>query len=308
VVVYSDLAGETSFVECTGDLLLGLADRIYTVARRAVLDATLTEPDPNAYASQARAQFHLNRLLEDVRDALGAGNLILALDEFEALERAVEQSKVGKEIYQFLRSKTQEPWIALVFGGLHTLDEMSRDYQQPFYGSYENICVSYLGTKAAWRLIANPVEGFALNYEPAAIERIITDTGGQPYLVQQICRDALDHLNHELFDLEVAREVCITLADVESVLDDGFFRRGTVYFDGVWTQVPGPDQRAILKALARSKGARTASGLAAGTGLEESMVLHLLVWAERHDILFRVDAERWAFHVPLMQRWINARA
>lgn len=44
---------------------------------------------------------------------------------------------------------------------------------------------------------------FALNYEPEAVERIIADTGGQLYLLQQICRDALDHLGHELFDLEL---------------------------------------------------------------------------------------------------------
>jgi len=103
------------------------------------------------------------------------------------------------------------------------LDEMSRDYQQPFYGSYENIRVSYLAYKDAWRLITNPTDDFALNYEPEAVERIITETGGQTYLVQQICRDALDHLNHELFDLEAEREVCIMLTDVDAVLNDDFF-------------------------------------------------------------------------------------
>ena len=134
-----------------------------------------------------------------------------------------KSQKVGKEIYQFLRAKTQEPWLTLVFGGLHTLDEMSRDYQQPFYGSYENISVSYLAPKDAWRLITNPTDDFVLNYEPAAVERIIAETGGQPYLVQQICRDALDHLNHDLFDSELKREVCITLADVAAVLEDDLF-------------------------------------------------------------------------------------
>jgi hypothetical protein len=307
IVVYADMAGETSFVESSSDLLLGLADRIYHAARRAYPAAQLPAPDPKEYGSQAQAQFQLNRLLEGVHDALAGGCLILALDEFEAVERAVENQKVGKGIYQFLRAKTQEPWLTLVFGGLHTLDEMSRDYQQPFYGSYENISVSYLASKDAWRLITNPTDDFTLNYEPAAVEQIIAETGGQPYLVQQICRDALDHLNHDLFDLELRREVCITLADVAAVVEADLFRRGTVYFDGVWTQAGDDTQQALLRAAAGCDGPCTVGELQATTGMDEQTLLRQLRWAERHDILYRTDADRWAFYVPLMQRWIRDR-
>jgi hypothetical protein len=307
LVVYADMAGETSFIESTSDLLLGLADRIYYATRRACSAPTLLAPDPGAYSTQAQAQFHFNRLLEGVRDTLAGGILILALDEFEAVERAVENRKVGKEIYQFLRAKTQEPWLTLVFGGLHTLDEMSRDYQQPFYGSYENISVSCLAHKDAWRLITNPTDDFVLNYEPAAVECIIAETGGQPYLVQQICRDALDHLNHELFDLGLTREACITLADVVAVVGDDFFRRGTVYFDGVWTQASEPDQQELLCSLAQCDEPCTSSQLGTMAGMEEPILLQQLRWAERHDILYKTDADRWAFRVPLMQRWIRNR-
>jgi hypothetical protein len=307
IVAYADMAGETSFIECTGDLLLGLADRIYHAARRTYPTARLPAPDPKDYGSQAQAQFQLNRLLEAVRDALVGGSLILALDEFEAVERAVENQKVGKEIYQFLRAKTQEPWLTLVLGGLHTLDEMSRDYQQPFYGSYENIGVTYLAPKDAWRLITNPTDDFVLNYEPAAAERIVAETGGQPYLVQQICRDALDHLNHDLFDSELRREVCITLTDVATVLGDDLFRRGTVYFDGVWTQAGDESQRVLLRAVAGCDGPCTLSELQAITGTDEQTLLRQLRWAERHDILNKADPDRWAFCVPLMQRWIRDR-
>ena len=36
------------------------------------------------------------------------------------------------------------PRIALILAGLHTLEEMSQDYQQAFFGSYQNEKVSYL--------------------------------------------------------------------------------------------------------------------------------------------------------------------
>jgi hypothetical protein len=307
VVVYADMAGETSFVESTADLLLGMADRVYTAVRRAYGDGSIPEPDPETYATQARAQFQFNRLLERVREALDGHILVLALDEFEGVERAVEEGKIGREIYQFLRTKTQEPWLALVFGGLHTLDEMSRDYQQPFYGSYENIPVSYLAHSSAWRLITNPTENFVLNYEPEAIEQVIAVTGGQPYLVQQICRDALDHLNHDLFDLELDREVCIALADVNAVLGDDFFRRGTVYFDGVWTQASEREQRMLLRVMARQDGPWTLGELETATDLDPKTLRRHLRWAERHDIILRIKPDQWGFHVPLMRRWIRRR-
>jgi hypothetical protein len=305
VVVYADMAGETSFIESTADLLLGLADRIYTAVRRAYGDRVLPEPDPEIYTTQARAQFQFNRLLDAVRETLSGCILVLALDEFEGVERAVEAGKIGPEIYQFLRAKTQEPWLALVFRGLHTLDEMSRDYQQPFYGSYENIPVSNLSHSAARRLITNPTEKFVLNYEPEAVEQVIAVTGGQPYLVQQICRDALDHLNHELFDLERDREVCISLADVNAVLDDNFFRRGTVYFDGVWTQAGDRDQRLLLRVMAGQDEPWTLAELETATGINARTLRRRLRWAERHDIVRRTETALWEFHVPLMQRWIR---
>ena len=225
------------------------------------------------------------------------------------MEGAVEEEKIGKEIFQFLRTKTQEPWITLLFGGLHTLDEMSRDYQQPFFGSYENIHVSFLTHEAAWRLITNPNEDFALDYERAAVERIIAETGGQPYLVQLVCRDALDHLNHELFDLHEEREALITLSDVEAVLDEGLFQRGSGYFAGVWGQSDDDVQKRLLRTMAQRAEAWPEEELLTAGGLEPEELDEQLRWAVRHDILRKSAGEppAWDFHVPLMRRWIGRR-
>jgi hypothetical protein len=310
LIVYADMSGETSFVKSSEDLLLNLADRLYGAARRAYPEASLAEPDADAYNSPARAQREFSRLAEQVREVLQGQTLILALDEFEAIERAVEEGRVGREIYQFLRAKTQEPWLTLLFGGLHTLDEMSRDYQQPFYGSYTNIQVSYLSPQAAWQLITNPGDSLQLNYEPEAVERIIAVTGGQPYLVQQVCRDALDHLNHELFDLHRERErLVISLADVEAALGNDFFRRGMVYFDGVWSQAGLPEQQRLLQVAAQRDEPWSLVELARATGLPEEHLSRLLRWAERQDILVRMEGAEpvWGFYVPLMREWLRRR-
>jgi hypothetical protein len=304
VIAYVNLQGETSFIASTSDLLLALADRIYAEVKRARPKTALTQPPSDQFTTQFAAQTQFNRFMEQVRTALGNSGLILALDEFEAIEEAVRDGKVGKEIYQFLRAKTQEPWITVVFGGLHTLDEMSRDYAQPFYGSYQNIVVSYLAPEDAYHLITNPTPDFAVNYEPAAVDRIIAATGGQPYLVQLVCRDALDHLNHELFDEHKEREVKLTLADVDAVLGDDLFRRGTGYFDGVWTQVSEAAQQDLLRCTAQREEAWTLTELEAVTHLAPDELHHHLQLAQRRDILRQRDDGTWELCVPLMRQWI----
>lgn len=308
LIVYADTAGETSFVESTADFLLALADKLHEAGRRFRPGSPLPEPDPALFSSPAQAQIQFNRFTGRVRDLLENHTLFLVLDEFEAIEKAVEAGKIGREIFQFLRTLTQEPWLTLVFGGLHTLDEMSHDYQQPFYGSYVNLNVSYLSPRDGRWLITNPTDDFSLNYEPAAVDHILQQSGGQPYLVQQICRDSLDYLNHQLFDLGIERESRILLADVQAVLaDEGFFRRGIVYFDGVWQQASEPGQQAVLGLLAgRHPTALSLADIASQCHLSQETALAYLRWAERQDILFR-QGDQWFFYVPLMRQWIGRR-
>jgi hypothetical protein len=303
VVIYADMAGETSFVRSTSDLLMALADRVYGAIRNVYPSIEIARPDATAFGTSFLSQIAFSRYIERVREKLVNYVLVFALDEFEAIEQAVTLGTVEKGIYHYLRSKTQEPGITLVFGGLHTLDEMSRDYQQPFYGSYTNISVSYLTPDDARHLITNPTPDFTVNYELPAVDRIIAATGGQPYLVQLVCRDALDHLNHELFDEHKEREVKITLADVDAVLGDDLFRRGTGYFDGVWTQVGETIQQDLLRCMARREGAWTLAELEAATHPTPDELRQHLQLAERRDILRQHD-DVWEFCVPLMRRWI----
>jgi hypothetical protein len=308
VLVYLDMKGATSFVQTTADLLLGIADAIHGAVGHAIPSFDVPAPDPSDYGTPARAQFYLDRLLRQVRPALADRHLILALDEFEAIEESVRAGRVGHEIYQYLRAKTQEPWLTVVFAGLHKLDEMSREYQEPFYGSYVNICVSYLSLEATRRLITNPTPDFPVNYESDVVKDIIEQTHGQPMLVQYICQALVNHLNHELFDLEREREICITPDDLLSVLSDDFIRSETRYFDGVWSQVRDhAEQVTILTTMARRTTAWSVQELMPSIGAGEGFIHNALEQLHRRDILAPLDdaPDQWRFLVPLMQRWIT---
>jgi hypothetical protein len=91
------------------------------------------------------------------------------------------------------------------------------------------------------------------------------------------------------------------------VLGDDLFRRGTGYFDGVWTQVSESAQQALLRCMARREDAWTLAKLETVTQLTPDELHHHLQLAQRRDILRQRDGARdgaWEFCVPLMRQWI----
>ena len=304
--VYADLKGETAFAAGTHYLLRGLADAVVWAARNHHLP--LAEPDAAEYAAPAEAAPALRRLLHRALAELPErACLILALDEFEALDAAVQAGKIGRDIYHYLRSLSQEPRIVLVFAGLHTLDEMSRDYQAAFFDSYVNVRVSYLPPEAAGRLIARPTPDFRLDYHPQVIERVVHATHGQPLLVQRICQELVNQVNHELFDLERERQARVLPQDLEAVLSDDFVRSETRYFDGIWSdQVAGRAAvEAALRALAA--GPATPEEIAQATGLPAAEVAAALDYLQVRDLAAAGAAGRYDLLVPLMRRWLRLR-
>jgi len=251
---------------------------------------------------------------EAVLGQIAARPIFLALDEFEAIDKAVNEGKISHDIYPFLRSLAMSADLTLILGGSHQLSEMSHDYQQAFFKSYQEVTVSFLDKPTAWQLITNPSDDFDLNYEPSAVEQIIAVTGGQPYLIQQLCRNALDNLNHEWFDLHQDRAIMIQLSDVNAVLGEAILRDGFGYFDGVWKQSNDPQQHRLLQYLAQSSevldsfelyAPRTLAEMQAALGLEEARLRQLLNWAVHHDILYEVAPAQWDYRVPLMREWVR---
>lgn len=298
--VYSDLSGDTSFVTSAADLILELASKLHHAAQQQ--GQSLPAVPPSDYTNAHDAQYHFNRLLEQV-----AGRVYFALDEFEAIDVAVAEGHMGQEIYGFLRSYAMGNTshnLTFILGGLHTLDEMSHAYHQAFFGSYRNILVSYLSPETAWQLITNPTEDFTLNYDPAAVARIIHESGGQPLLIQQLCREALNHLNHTMFDLGQRRPALITLSDVEMSLEEILSPRGNTYFLGVWAQLTDDEPRLLIRALAQRDAPWSLPDIRHVSPLSEEQLLAHLTWATRHDLLRQATPHTWQFCVPLMRQWV----
>jgi len=254
------------------------------------------------------------------------------------IKAMIAEGQLEPRLLDFWRGLIQTyPWFIMAFAGLHTLQEMTRDYWHPLYGSVVAVPVRFLSHDAVWRLVTQPTPAFPLDYDRDAVECIIALTHGQPYLVQLIGHGLVTRFNRQTFEelsphpplrrgLEgTEQERRFSLADVEAVITaPEFYRDGDAYFTGVWQQAETsepPGQTVVLHALTKPAvygevrygqviygGVRpmTAEEITNGAGLAPEEVGRALETLAQHDVVMEKDG-RWQFTVELMRRWVARR-
>ncbi|MCP4213726.1 MAG: ATP-binding protein [bacterium] len=120
---------------------------------------------------------------------------VLMLDEFEELQMRVEDGRISRTVFSNIRHLMQhQKSIIFLFCGTHKIEEMQADYWSIFFNTALYRRIGRLPESDAERLVRRPVQG-ALDFDDLAVQRILHMTGGQPYLIQLICRTLVDDLN-----------------------------------------------------------------------------------------------------------------
>jgi hypothetical protein len=290
------------FVNNTGELLYNLAIHIY----EELPNLTITEPEETRFLT-SNPYTTFDRFLKKLDKLPQKKRLLITIDEFELIEKAINEKRIEPYLLEYLRGLIHTyPWFIIALAGLHTLEEMCHDYWHPFFGSVTNIRISFLTPGAARQLITQPNPDFPLDYDADAIENIIHLTGGQPYLVQHICHGLVERFNTKTFEKGMEQTRQFTRADVTQVIDSkAFFTNAHAYFNGVWKQANVDDkQPIILKTLAPIPNGLTLSELATQTKLPEPALKEALKILQNHDIIKRQE-DRFTYTVALMQRWVK---
>jgi hypothetical protein len=286
IPAYADLRGLAA--QGTAGLLRGLA----RVAAEAVAGRGLTPPivaPLEDFSSEPFALF--NTFLDEVEAVIGTRRVALLLDEFEWLQEKVDEVMVSRDIFGYLASVIKlRPQIFLVFAGLHSLEQMRREYWTAFlYGNSVGIPVSYLAETEGERLLAMlPVET-----SPEVRERICQNTGCQPYLLQVVCYRLVEYLNAREPSPEQA-----SVGDVATVLDLILEKGEADYYfeDYVWRNSTPAEQEALVT-LAQP-------GKQVGLLLQEEALRSL----ERREILIQRRDGTWRYRVELVRRWVARKA
>lgn len=285
----------------TAGLLRDVTEGIYRAATRAGLAVGALAAEGFADLDSTRRT--LNALLERLGVILPSGRrVILAMDEFELIEQGIDAGRLSPELLPYLRALIQRhPWLGLIFAGLHTLEEMGRDYQNAFFSQSEPLRVGYLKPRDAERLITNPHPEFSLEYEPELVAEVIRLTHGQPYLIQRLCWELVNRWNERFEAGELGLERVLRRVDLDDdVLDRDFFDSAGYYFDGVWSNVTEGERR-LLAALAGAPAGMPHATLVSRFGTEE--VKRDLELLGRHDVV-ALEGESVRFASELMRRWV----
>ncbi|MEG4622786.1 helix-turn-helix domain-containing protein [Microcoleus sp. w1-18aA5] len=297
-VAYVNLQRVGECPQGAGELLIFITDAIAKIVK-------IARPADRELLDLPYLTF--GRYIEQVIANVESG-LIIALDEFEKIEELIDAGKINQDFIGFLRGMVQmSSKVAFAFAGLHTLDEMTQDYFNPFFASIIPIRVGFLSLGATRQVLANPDDDFLLDYKPEALDRIYEQTHGQPYLTQLVGFLLVRLYNDQVFEIGRPRDPMFTLEDVATVINDPeFFSRGRYYFTGVWGQATqgASGQQEILKALAPHLEGMNLDRLSQETGMDETSLQEALKTLERHDVVQESDG-CYCITVELFRRWVE---
>jgi hypothetical protein len=131
--------------------------------------------------------------------------LVLLIDEVDEL------NDYDPRINQKLRSLFMKSFaenLASVVSGVEIKKHWERE-GSPWYNFFEEIKVEPLGPREARELIERPIRSM-FKLDSGTAERIISLTGGKPYLIQKLCISLVTRLHEQ-------HRRKITIADVEAV-------------------------------------------------------------------------------------------
>ena len=302
LLVYLDMQDSAVLVDHTGQILLDFAEAIRNRAAAAGLDAG-PPPREEEYQDLGRARRALNALLTRLdRCMSGEQRLILAIDEFEHVEHSIDNGRVDPGLLAYLRSVNQRHrWLALIFAGLHTLDEMGRDYRNAFFGQVEHVHVGYLSRDATMDLLRRPHPDFALEYDRELADEVYRLTHGQPYLVQRLCWELVRRWNERFLRDGEATPRTLFPDALDPVLDAELYAAAEYYFNGVWSNVTGAGRK-LLAFMARQEtpwSRQELSDAELETSLEE-----VVARLARHDVVIETEEQDLRFASELMRRWV----
>jgi hypothetical protein len=241
----------------------------------------------------------------------------------------IDDGRIDARVFDFLRGIIQHhPRVTVLLSGSHTLEDVGArnvgaqsiaPLQTPLSDYLINVRVlkiENLKEDEARELICKPIENFPLEYEPAAVERILAVTGCQPFLVQATCRDLVNAPNEQ-------NRTRATLADADRALDS-VLTTGALYFQDLWGGRDSDDaQRAVMCAIATQTdvGAQLIAPLHSPLQTAIRKLVH-------RDILMPLplsptgegrdgglpplpqtgEGTGWGFRVELVRRWVERNA
>ncbi|MEI2781488.1 MAG: hypothetical protein V9H25_09610 [Candidatus Competibacter sp.] len=228
--------------------------------------------------------------------------LLLAIDEYENLDRKLGEGVFGEDLLATVRESIQtHRQVTWVFAGSHAIAELAHAPWSSYLVSARTLEVPPFTEAETRRLLTEPLRYSSLwrdndskrpRFSPdfwgdGGIERIHAEAGGWPHLVQLLAETIVDLTN----DREQAR--------ADRVLLDEAIAKAIVAGDAVLRQLMQPEDAAPGE-WEYLRGFRTCD-------IQPPPDDEAVYQALRRRLLVAEEGGQWRLRVPLMQRWLRER-
>lgn len=253
-------------------------------------------------ASQDRDLRDLARLLDETEERLETedSRLLLALDEYENLDRKIGEGVFSEDFLAVLRESMQSHrHLIWTLAGSHRIDELTHAPWASYLVSARTVEVPPFEPAETRLLLTEPLKHSSLwraagseapRFEPGfwgagGIERIQAETGGWPHLVQLVAERVVDLVNDG--GVGGADERLLDRA-LDRAVENGY----SVFLEVVERESALPGELAYLRRFAREE----TLPIPEDDAVDRSLRRRLLVVPE---------GDRYRLRAPIMARWLR---
>ena len=182
-----------------------------------------------------------NNFLTYAASTLEGKYIIFLIDEYEILERKVNDGDLTDEIFTYLRHLMQNmDNLAFIFSGSSDFATRQRKEWALMFNMAQPKEVNFLSQNDAISLITQPVHDF-VRYDRQAVDSILRLTAGQPFFIQAICLHIIEELN-------LKEQNRVTAEDVEASCHD-IVENAPYHFAYIWSELTA-DEKIMVSLLA----------------------------------------------------------
>lgn len=209
------------------------------IARKLPAGTTITQLDLKEYEANPADQFE-RVFLPELRQALDGRRLVLAFDEFQALEDKIRRGDLEAGFPEFLRYWLSRGEHCFVFAGTRTFEDLDREVWEILFNQTISQSVGLLSKDDSQRIMTEPLLEADVSYDQPALDRLDELTGRHPYFIQRLCSEVVDELNRR-------QQRLINLATVEAAAQH-LINTAAMQLRFLWDELD-PKQRAVIAAL-----------------------------------------------------------
>ena len=302
--VYLDMERRATATDAFG-LVSDLVSEIRTAAQRHSQPLSLPGLEERLIAGDPYRVFE--DWIDEVEKAIGEQRwLLLTLDEFDRIDRAVKNNTMDERIFFMLRSLIQHhPQVLLALCGTFTLEESDPRWYEALK-SARPLPVTYLRREDAWSFFMNPARDFPENvYQPEAVERVLELTHGHSLFLNLIGEHVVSAYNRSRERVAPSTPLRRPLpaSAIEAVVPEALVS-GELAFVSIWQwilRISGNEKLTtqLLCALAQGEALDT-------IGDPEQRAELLALFCGR-DLLHQDEDGSCRYQVPLIARWVRER-